>query len=1390
MKLLKKTNTWIILTTVVFLALAYLFYLEYYVKSKENSVIETRFRILDQIGDNIDIKLGFYQKNINTLESKAIAEYQKLKNKDQDNIKKKDLLDSLNYAGEVRKDIIAYDILFNNDSTRKEELDSRSNYIKHLDFKENPDIPIKQLIVYIPYDKIFLNANRSDVFDDLIVINNSTRIIYSTLSNDVILTSKDSLLSRIRRSPGKNIKNDQNNVIFSGKAFDIEISNEKFKAFFKPVEIQGMTWYAMGLMQYLKYNAAVRSIPPWIIILLSLLLVFTILALPIVKLKVMTKTESLGTSTLIYSVLSVVLGCALIILFLFTAFYKYSQNQQTNKHLVELSNSIQNSFLGEVCSAYNQLKEYEKHFDVIEDLIADSLANQSNCVSMGINILADNNIIKPSVYPFADYYFWMDENGMQQVYLTPFNYYGTMSDLKSRDYFNKKDEWFFPGSDTAKFRIESIVSVSSGSHKVALSKKSNVKKNTYVKQNITNKCICERKDEKRLPVAAISSRFYSIIDPIIPYNYSFCIIDKSGKVWFHANKTLNLKENFIDECENSTYLQAALYRDLSKTMDVNYYNQSHRIYITPIKTLPLYLVTMYNKNGDKSAQVQVIIITLLLIGLTLLIILIQIIIILLIAHRLQWKLARNLILSMTRPRIRLNDNYVYLTIVNILVAAILIIFLYYLRNMHAVIAIFSMIIIGFSYNHWNLNANQLKQKNRKIFALISVLQLIILNITGYYLVKGLDFVPVLLFNLIILFVLAICHYMLKPMIVAKSRSYLSHYIRYLLAVLFLFIVVPSLKFTNSAYNYEQEIRLKHTQIDLMKQLEIRNKEQAAYYNNIRLTSKFANTVYKKRKYLGIYAGFINTKIDTTNYPFDSIQPVSPNDYWDTLVQYFRTSYKDYITESKYLPFNEQKNEAISWNIDQKGKMSLWYTGYAELPKQNHLFRKKMTSKMEKTGLLFPYSGINHYQGDSILPNLFFWLLTAIIFYFLYLLVRFGARKLFCLEIVENYTHINLAESVKYALENRKNLIISRLSSRDHSQEFYHDFLKDKNPLYLDWSDDESVSNTSKNINSSLISDTTEKSENLETEEETNIPVYVFIDNFDHNFKEVDHFNDKLNILRRWKNHDGLRWIIVTQNHFDKLLNYYSELDSLDNTHNNEKEKYGKIIRQLETVKAEFKEFIYPVSYNWSQYDEDTLCTQPPVASDEIKLIANELNASDYLKQFIPEAEQYYLNHCNNKQGKYNEEKIVNFIGRLAKDYYSDLFSSTDIEEKYVLYDAADNLIINPKNISAINELLRKGLLIRKCDKINFMNISFRKFVANKMNKIEASEIEGKMRKETGSWKGYKIMLILIIIGLFGFIALVNEDFVNDLNQLFVAIGGVIAVITGLLGLLSKKGSSS
>ncbi len=170
----------------------------------------------------------------------------------------------------------------------------------------------------------------------------------------------------------------------------------------------------------------------------------------------------------------------------------------------------------------------------------------------------------------------------------------------------------------------------------------------------------------------------------------------------------------------------------------------------------------------------------------------------------------------------------------------------------------------------------------------------------------------------------------------------------------------------------------------------------------------------------------------------------------------------------------------------------------------------------------------------------------------------------------------------------------------------------------------------------------------------------------------------------------------------------------------------------------------------------------------------------------PTVKEFRKQCCDKFGDDFPEEILIEKILTMAESFYEDIFSSCSSLEKYILLDFAHDSIINPKNEKAIYSLLDKGLLVRKCYKINLMNKSFLRFLVSKLSILKELESELNKGRNSGTWQGYRITLILIIVSLFAFITMANQDFLDNLNRLFVAIGGGVAVITGIVGLLSHK----
>ena len=154
----------------------------------------------------------------------------------------------------------------------------------------------------------------------------------------------------------------------------------------------------------------------------------------------------------------------------------------------------------------------------------------------------------------------------------------------------------------------------------------------------------------------------------------------------------------------------------------------------------------------------------------------------------------------------------------------------------------------------------------------------------------------------------------------------------------------------------------------------------------------------------------------------------------------------------------------------------------------------------------------------------------------------------------------------------------------------------------------------------------------------------------------------------------------------------------------------------------------------------------------------------------------------------NEMKhlVVKKISEMAEKYYQSLLETCSSEEKFVLMDLAFDKIANVKNKQVIIKLLRRGMLVYGKDSVCLMNDSFRDFLITHYSFNDKQEYKKAMDVGPSNWTGLKFAIILLIIALFVFLFLSNQEFLNNLNKMFIALGASIAGISSLLGLIGKK----
>lgn len=1451
-----RRNITIILSTFFVVILLYLLYTQVYMRNREEQLIQTRFRVLDQMGENFKAKMDSYKKNadayrnevnasLKVLESlqnqyslvlqlkdlealklenpklkdsinpiqnslkinikelrkiqknqlginlenkfEDLPEIQKALDEEQKNIQ--DAIDNYSkvYNGDLKfikgynKELINQIALIN-DSTFYLEVSNDSAFISSRSMK-----------FYLPGEFLLQNIQRKDVFNQSLVIADSSAIYFS-LDEDLKVAFIDpSLVKQDNRPVFNTVKKSDTlflpfdggvkaATIYSNRCYDIILSDGPYKLFLKPVRIDQLDLFICGLVNYEDFRNEKQSIAPWFIIVLSLLLLMIVLCLPFVKLKVMSRTEMLGTGTIVYSGIAFLLGATFLVHFLFFQAFNLARVRENDEKLKDFSDEIKNSLSGEMKLIYKQLFDADNSF-------TDYFRNDTE-KSM-TDILSDHTIWKIDHYSFFDYIIWLDSSGMAITQITPFSVKEKLLNYSYRDYFRFKDEWYWPdtvyGNDN-KFMMGPIVSVTSGDYKASFSRPSH-------KLNISGDTITDN-------VIVMTGRFYSLIDPILPKGYKFCIIDKSGKVWFHSNKYQNQAENFIRECNDNRLLKAALYSEVSKSMNVNYYNYPHRIHLEPLSNLPLYQVTMYDLRLDYSNQAQVFITTLLLITGLLIYLLLQVLMLLILKRIFKDdQIPGNFQIEFINFRKSKIADYIRITWFFIFTLILFYFFILPMPDVMSITSIIIMVTVLFTILFIYLQDFKSKSPAIYIFIIINALIVITLIIYLFYLEHNYSgnitnsTVKIIVGLFLLLVIVIIAYPSFKPdkpnsrsdvgesdekPIFNKFNDWLKRkpdvaYPLVILLMVILFGVAPVMKFFDISANLENNINIRYGQLELASAREARNIEFDNYYKrieNIGNTGKndFRDTAHHKRKEKGIYTNFWHST------GFDSLKAVSQGNMKgqeniESLVNAFRPVYKDgFSVFSKYLLIDSIENRSFNWKKSEDTLMLVYKSPTEDLHRQEKKMRVIKTV-LPKTNIIDPFGG--NVKSGAVLEIILILLFLAIIFLF-FKLIRFTARKVFGVSFIKDFTPSDLEHKVNGHIKNGNPVMLVNPSSFIGYKGLVEKISKEYSANEFHWIDPADVHLSEVWLVSDLHKD----------------------------FHDPETFSKKLNTLLKWLKTSEKLLILMDINP-EAILNYYSEKAGINKKPDPKAEKgpddaverFGKTLDLFKTFMNRVVVLYIPVGYPDHGVENETVSNlsqlKNKVDENPMEQIARELSPSKYFVGFHDTMEGYlsYL-ESENLSNKEIKQLIVIRISEMAEKYYQCLLETCSTEEKFVLLDLAFDNIANIENKQVIVKLLRRGILINGSDSVEFMNDSFRYFLVSHYSRQNKEECKKALGIGPSNWTGYKFAILLVIVSLFVFIFISNQEFLQNMNKLFLTIGASIAGITSVLGLLGRKAKES
>ncbi len=574
MSLKFSNRSWIILSTVVLILLAFAVYFLVYVKNKEKAIVANNFRVLQQMVQNIKTLEETYHANALIM---SLASGSNENNPNLKPVKNNPCNDKQQANGINDKAII-----YNDDGL----------YFKVI-LSDHKDT-----CYFTTYEAFFSNTlfQRKDVFDQIIItkveegengIVKARKVLYS---NEPVGILDSAFRKRELRSARDEITiNDKTYVSFNQKIHDSQ-----------HIFISALVLKSTFVQQK-------RNVSSFLIFTMSIVLSLIILAIPLLKLRIMGIEERLYTHDVIFSVISILIGPAVLMVFLYTTLIFFGgEKTKLNDNLKHLSSKIEENFRKEMTRMVYQLESFNARFGRLKDyskiepigknryrfeldpqslLLKNNFFTEYRQKDNNLNEVEGYRVFKEVIrddsveFKHLKATFWADDRARGLVVLSSFSRPGYAQKLDHRKYLTNilngtPDIFKDANGGVHEIAPESIKSVTDGAYEIGVGMATG---------------------GKVLPVLAMSAKLSSVMGTVLEEGYGFCIIDRDGNTMFHSDIIKNMNENFVNETKGEFKHAIATNSTVLKTM--NYNGKDRRMFFRPMECLSdHYIITWVNAD--------------------------------------------------------------------------------------------------------------------------------------------------------------------------------------------------------------------------------------------------------------------------------------------------------------------------------------------------------------------------------------------------------------------------------------------------------------------------------------------------------------------------------------------------------------------------------------------------------------------------------------------------------------------------------------------------------------------------------------------------------------------------------------------------------------------------
>jgi hypothetical protein len=391
---------------------------------------------------------------------------------------------------------------------------------------------------------------------------------------------------------------------------DVKLAGTEYKLFLQPVLVDvfsdepgqdepAQEWVLCGLRSAKTLEWEALSISSTFMVWLTALFLAVLMSGPILKVLFINRREHLRLRELAFLGIFLVLLTSVFTLSGLNA-VGFPLNDDTEEQLQRLGNNLSSNIHDELRQMRDQLRAWCKKPELREDL--ESFANEAGEVirrsgGTGPRPTAD-------IYPHLNNVFWTDDEGQQIVKWSPSSYLTPMIDVSRSRLYTQPQSTYVDGNAPV-LHFDSIMPPNKLEYLASLTMSTADCYPDLLKPDLLNHRI---RSDVTGGSASLTAEPLSLIDPILPFGYGFALFDKTGLVLFHADKTKNVYENFLQESDwNKQLYAAAVGHSTQRSLPVKYLGNDYRARVMPVTGVsqaPLSLVVYRDLTFPRTLNLQ------------------------------------------------------------------------------------------------------------------------------------------------------------------------------------------------------------------------------------------------------------------------------------------------------------------------------------------------------------------------------------------------------------------------------------------------------------------------------------------------------------------------------------------------------------------------------------------------------------------------------------------------------------------------------------------------------------------------------------------------------------------------------------------------------------------